>query len=106
MHFELHLAALLDRPRGALDHIARTLADADITIVNLESAITERGAPEAKELEEPSQRSHFRTSPGALDALAAAGVDVVTMANNHGANYGPVGLKDPCARSGRARCLS
>jgi hypothetical protein len=68
MHFELHLAALLDRPRGALGPIARTLADADITIVNLESAITGRGAPEAKELEEPSQRYRFRTFPGARRA--------------------------------------
>jgi poly-gamma-glutamate capsule biosynthesis protein CapA/YwtB (metallophosphatase superfamily) len=93
-HFELHLAALLDRPRGALGPITRTLADADLTMVNLESAITERGTPEAKELEDPSQRFHFRTSPAALDALAAAGVDVVTMANNHGADYGPVGLRD------------
>ena len=40
MHFELHLAALLDHPRGALGPIARTLADADLTMVNLESAIT------------------------------------------------------------------
>ena len=41
----------------------------------------------------PGQRYHFRTSPAALDVLAAAGVDVVTMANNHGADYGPVGLR-------------
>jgi poly-gamma-glutamate synthesis protein (capsule biosynthesis protein) len=95
VHFELNLAALLDRrPRGALGPIALTLADADITMVNLESAITERGTPEAKELEDPGQRYHFRTSPAALDVLAAAGVDVVTVANNHGADYGPVGLQD------------
>lgn len=93
-HFELHLAALLDHPRGAMGPITRTLADADLTMVNLESAITERGTPEAKELEVPSQRFHFRTSPAALDVLAAAGVDVVTMANNHGADYGPIGLQD------------
>lgn len=93
-HFELHLAALLDRPQRALGPITRTLADADLTMVNLESAITERGTPEAKELEVAGERFHFRTSPAALDVLAAAGVDVVTMANNHGADYGPVGLRD------------
>ena len=97
MHFQLHLAALLDRPRGALGPIARTLADADVAMVNLESAITERGTPEAKELEVPSQRYHFRTSPAALDVLDRAGVDVLTMANNHGADYGPVGLADSLA---------
>src|SRR3712207_4996096 len=66
-------------------------------MVNLESAITTRGRPEAKELEVPSQRYHFRTSPAALEVLDEAGVDVVTMANNHGADYGPVGLRDSLA---------
>jgi hypothetical protein len=94
LHFQLHLAALLDHPRGALGPIARALSGADLTMVNLESAITGRGTPDPKELENPSERYHFRTSAAALDLLAAAGVDVVTMANNHGADYGPVGLQD------------
>lgn len=64
MHFDLHLAALLDPPQGARGPVTRTLADADLTMVNLESAITDRGTPEAKELEEPGQRFHFRTAPG------------------------------------------
>jgi hypothetical protein len=97
IHFDYHLAALLDHPRDALGPITRTLGDADLSMVNLESAITERGTPEAKELENPSQRFHFRASPAALDVLAGAGVDVVTMANNHGADYGPVGLRDTLA---------
>ena len=97
MHFEYQLAALLHHPRGALGPIAETLGAADLTMVNLESSISERGLPEAKELEVPSQRFHFRTSPAALDVLAAAGVDVVTVANNHGADYGPVGLADTLA---------
>ncbi len=97
VHFQLHLAALLDHPRGALGPITRTLAAADLTMVNLESAITDRGTPDPKELEVPAGRYYFRTSPAALDVLDAAGVDVVTMANNHGADYGPVGLHDTLA---------
>jgi hypothetical protein len=97
MHFQLHLAALLDHPRGALGPITRTLKSADLTMVNLESAITDRGTLEAKELEVASQRYYYRTSPAALEVLAAAGIDVVTMANNHGADYGPIGLKDSLA---------
>ena len=93
MHFQLHLAALLEDPPG-LGPMSRALADADVAMVNLESAITERGTLEAKELEVPEERYYYRTSPAALDVLAAAGVDVVTMANNHGADYGPVGLAD------------
>jgi hypothetical protein len=49
MHFELHLAELLEHPRGALGPITRTLSDADLTKVNLESTITGRGTPEAYE---------------------------------------------------------
>ena len=97
VHFQLNLAALLDHPHGALGPITRTLAAADLTMVNLESAITDRGTPEAKELEVPDQRYYYRTPPAALDVLAAAGIDVVTMANNHGADYGPIGLKDTLA---------
>jgi poly-gamma-glutamate capsule biosynthesis protein CapA/YwtB (metallophosphatase superfamily) len=94
MHFQLHLAALLTQPRPSLGPITRALADADVTMVNLESAITERGVPESKELEVPSERYYFRTSPAALDFLDAAGADVVSVANNHGADYGTVGLQD------------
>ena len=75
----------------------RALAGADLTMVNLETSISHRGAPEAKELEVPDNRYYFRTSPAALDVLAAAGVDVATMANNHGADYGPLGLQDTLA---------
>jgi len=47
-----------------------------------------------KEPEDGYDRYWFRTSPAALDLLADAGVDVVTMANNHGADYGLTGLRD------------
>jgi poly-gamma-glutamate synthesis protein (capsule biosynthesis protein) len=94
MHFQLHLADLLDGPRAGLGPITRALAGADVTMVNLESAIAERGVPESKELEVPSERYYFRTSPAALDFLDAAGVDVVSVANNHGADYGSLGLQD------------
>jgi poly-gamma-glutamate synthesis protein (capsule biosynthesis protein) len=94
MHFQLQLAALLDHPKGALGPITRSLAAADLTMVNLESAIAEGGTPDPKELEVPSDRFWFRASPNVLTVLRAAGVDVVTMANNHGADYGATGLAE------------
>lgn len=94
IHFEGQLTDLPSRPGDPIGPITRTLRRADITMVNLESAITTRGSPESKELEVPSQRFHFRTSPAALDLLADAGVDVVTMGNNHGADFGRLGLQD------------
>ena len=87
IHFELHLSDLLDRPEGALGGVTRTLRAADLTMVNLESSITRRGAREPKDY-------HFRTSPAALDVLDRAGVDVIGLANNHSVDYGPVGLAD------------
>jgi poly-gamma-glutamate synthesis protein (capsule biosynthesis protein) len=59
-------------------------------MVNLETAVTERGTPAPKEY-------RFRTPASAFTALAGAGVDVVTMANNHAVDYGAVGLADTLA---------
>jgi poly-gamma-glutamate capsule biosynthesis protein CapA/YwtB (metallophosphatase superfamily) len=104
VHFERHLAALPGSGKG-LGPLGRTLAEADVAMLNLESAVTDRGRPDPKEREEPGRRYHFRTPPAALDLLAAAGVDVVSMANNHGADYGPVGLRDSL-RAARAAPLA
>jgi poly-gamma-glutamate synthesis protein (capsule biosynthesis protein) len=93
-HFQLNLAPLLDHPRGALGPIEDVLGDADLTMLNLESALTQGGSWDPKELEAPSDRFWYRAPPRALDLLAGAGVDVVTVANNHGADYGPEGLAD------------
>lgn len=88
IHFEWHLGNLLQRPRrSALGPIAAALREPDVTMVNLETAITRRGTQEPKKF-------WFRTSPEALDVLDAAGVDIVTLANNHAVDYGPVGLQD------------
>jgi poly-gamma-glutamate synthesis protein (capsule biosynthesis protein) len=77
--------------------MSRALSDADVAMVNLESAITERGTLEAKELEAPGERYYYRAPATALEFLANAGVDVVTMANNHGRDYGPAGLAETLA---------
>jgi len=63
------------------------LGKADLTVANLETAITTRGEPQAKAY-------HFRTNPTALTALKDGGIDVATMANNHAADYGDQGLAD------------
>jgi poly-gamma-glutamate synthesis protein (capsule biosynthesis protein) len=101
VHFQIQVAALLDDPRG-IGPITRALSDADVTMVNLESAITERGSWDPKELERPDDRYWFRAPARALDVLAAAGVDVVTMANNHGVDLGTIGLHDTLAAAREA----
>ena len=90
VHFAGRLEPLLADPATALAALAPHLSSADVTVVNLETAITAGGSPEPKTF-------HFRAPATAFQALDAAGVDVVTMANNHGVDYGRVGLADTLA---------
>jgi hypothetical protein len=92
--FEEQLRELLDQPQTGLASIAEATSAADFTMVNLESAITTGGRRDPKELEDADNRYHFRTSTAALTALEAAGVDAVSVANNHGADFGAEGLSD------------
>ncbi len=89
LHFERHVKALLERPDG-LAELRPLLGTADVAVVNLETAITTRGTPEPKSFT-------FRAPSSALQTLAAAGVDVAGMANNHAVDYGPQGLADTLA---------
>ncbi len=78
-------------PTGVLAAIAPVLSSADLAMVNLETAITDRGTPV------PGKNFHFRSPAASFEALRAAGVDVVSMANNHALDYGPVGMDDTFA---------
>jgi poly-gamma-glutamate synthesis protein (capsule biosynthesis protein) len=84
-------AKLLDDPAGVLAPVAPVLSAADVAVVNLETAVTDGG-----EAVQPKQYN-FRAPPVALDALKAAGVDAVTVANNHGLDFGLQGLADTIA---------
>jgi poly-gamma-glutamate capsule biosynthesis protein CapA/YwtB (metallophosphatase superfamily) len=96
VNFAGRTARLLSDPVTAFGPIARVLKSADFAAVNLETAVTSRGAPQPKTY-------HFRTTPVAFTALRDAGVDLVTMANNHALDYGPVGLADTLAAAKAAR---
>ncbi len=87
VHFTGRTAKLLRRPATAFGPIAGLLRSADLTLVNLETAVTARGKPQPKYY-------HFRAKPAAFTALRDAGVDVANMANNHVLDYGRVGLAD------------
>jgi poly-gamma-glutamate synthesis protein (capsule biosynthesis protein) len=89
VHFMDRVGKRLARdPRTVFGQAQPGLADADLTMVNLETAITDGdGTPQNKAFV-------FRAPPVALTALRDAGVDVATMANNHGADYGSGGLTD------------
>jgi poly-gamma-glutamate capsule biosynthesis protein CapA/YwtB (metallophosphatase superfamily) len=92
IHFEKRIAQVLDTNPGAvLAGVRPVLAAADVAMANLETAITTRGTPA------PGKEFTFRAPPQAFTALAAGGLDVVSVANNHGLDYGPVGLTDTLA---------
>ncbi|HJD82613.1 CapA family protein [Kitasatospora aureofaciens] len=92
VHFEGRTQPRLtvQSPETALGPLSRTLADADLSVLNLETAITGRGAPEPKTYT-------FRTTPKALSVLKDSGVDVVSLANNHAVDFGADGLVDTLA---------
>ncbi|HHV28087.1 CapA family protein [Acetivibrio mesophilus] len=71
------------------DNIKRILKDSDITIGNLECAISSRGTPALKK-----ESLLFRAAPENAAALKEAGFDVLNLANNHTMDFGREGLMD------------
>ena len=91
IHFDGPLATTLaDDPGAILAGVQPTIQDADVAVVNLETAIGVGGRKAAKEF-------NFRASPAAFSALTTAGVDVIGMANNHALDYGQEGLTETLA---------
>lgn len=80
----------LHGPGYPLEPIAALMREADLTVVNLECAITkhtERWRGEEKAF-------YFGAPPQAATTLARAGVDMVSLANNHTLDFGVAGLFD------------
>jgi len=85
VHFEGASASTAD-----LGDAFGVLAGADLAVVNLETAVTTGGTRVDKQFA-------FRAPPAAMTALRDAGVDAVSLANNHGVDYGLTGLRDTLA---------
>jgi poly-gamma-glutamate capsule biosynthesis protein CapA/YwtB (metallophosphatase superfamily) len=83
VHFEGIVRPKLDAsPSLPLKPIAPVLEKADLAMVNLETAVSYGGSPT------PGKEYTFRAPPSAFQALKLGGVDVATIANNHGMDYG------------------
>ncbi|CAN5204726.1 hypothetical protein BH24ACT10_BH24ACT10_19110 [soil metagenome] len=78
--------------RAGLPAVRDLLGGADVAVLNLETAVTEGGTRADKEFA-------YRAPASVLTQLKDAGVDVVTLANNHGLDYGRDGLRDTLAAS-------
>lgn len=96
IHMEGSARSLLDvNAQNARTTVADLVASSDVTIGNFESALGSGGVATAKEY-------MFRAPIEALDALGEMGFDVVTMANNHGLDYGRSLVDQAVASSGRS----
>jgi poly-gamma-glutamate synthesis protein (capsule biosynthesis protein) len=83
-------ARLAEDPASVLAPFAPVLAGADLAVVNMETALGTGGTPAPKEFV-------FQAPAAALEAFRAAGVDVVSAANNHGMDMGIDGLQETLA---------
>ncbi len=97
VHFEGPLAQRLLRPATALTPATTALAAADVAIVNLESSVGSGGRPE------PGKRFVFSAGAAAFESLAAAGIDVASMANNHALDFGRARLPSTLQAAAEAR---
>jgi poly-gamma-glutamate synthesis protein (capsule biosynthesis protein) len=80
----------LARGRSPFTTLAPILRAADLCAVNLECAITDRNTWYSG----PRKAFYFRARATAASVLADAGIDVVSLANNHALDAGEAGLID------------
>jgi len=71
-----------NRPDYPFIHVAGLLRDADITFGNLESLIAQSGKKTT------GKEITFRASIDSVTGLSFAGIDVVSLANNHAVDFG------------------
>jgi poly-gamma-glutamate synthesis protein (capsule biosynthesis protein) len=69
------------------ERVRDAFSRADYVVVNLETSVARSTTGEAED-----KQFVFRADPRTLEGLAAAGVDLVTLANNHTLDYGRAAL--------------
>lgn len=91
---------LAETPATSLfdDGVVDAAREADLFVLNLECAISERG----ERWPDPRKPFFFRAPPVAVDVLRHLGVGCVTLANNHALDYGAEALLDTCGHLGAA----
>ncbi|MBA3528533.1 MAG: CapA family protein [Propionibacteriaceae bacterium] len=74
----------------------RSLVGGDFTIANAEAPITSRPDPFV------DQTYSYNMQPASAQAIRGAGIDALSLANNHAMDRGPEGLADTIATAGAA----
>jgi poly-gamma-glutamate capsule biosynthesis protein CapA/YwtB (metallophosphatase superfamily) len=78
-------------PMAPWEGVKDILSRADFAIGNLECAVGTTGEPL------PGKEWTFRADPATLDGLSEAGIDAVSLANNHTLDFGPECLLETVA---------
>lgn len=82
---------LVSDPDGFVGPFAKVFRAADVAMLNLETAVATVGRTVGTA--EP-KAFNFATTSAILPALRKGGIDVVSMANNHGMDFGYPGMRD------------
>ena len=77
-----------DDPRDAFTGALELLSGVDVRTCNLEVPLSDRGMPQY------AKQVTLHASPRMIEGYTHAGFDVVSLANNHTMDYGPVALMD------------
>ncbi|MCA9830100.1 MAG: CapA family protein [Dehalococcoidia bacterium] len=88
-------AITASHPDGPFAGVADLLRSADLAVANLECVVSELGSPEPKAYT-------FAAPPAGATGLATAGIDLVSLANNHSLDFGADGLADSIANLSNA----
>jgi len=76
-------------PEYPFQRIREEIVKHDIAFANLESPISRRGTKFF-----PNKGIYFRADLGAVEGLAFCGFDVISLANNHALDFGPMALEE------------
>jgi poly-gamma-glutamate synthesis protein (capsule biosynthesis protein) len=75
-------------PEAVFSRIRTRTRSADLLMANLECPLTDEGTPH------PMKDYAFRGRPANIAGLTSAGIDVVSLANNHVSDFGRRGLEE------------
>jgi poly-gamma-glutamate capsule biosynthesis protein CapA/YwtB (metallophosphatase superfamily) len=75
-------------PQSAFQKMKPVFEKSDLVFANLETPLTDRETPALGRL------VPLKTTPAMVEGIVHAGVDIVSLANNHTTDYGPAGLVD------------
>jgi len=99
--FDLGPRSLINAHGGAapLAKVASRLRSADLTIANLETTLSNRG----EAVHGKPAHLIFNGHPKGILSLTSAGVDLVSLANNHAMDHGRIALADTIAALDKAK---